>query len=178
MDCIYLFLFIYLFIFWPCCTACGTLVPEPEIKPVPPALEMQSLKPWTTREVSCSGIPHLSLCWGPLVSSGILLQYNSLISFELKYIFFQDVIKYTHHVYVLCYFWLFVTPWTEEPGGLQSMGSHRQQYWSELLLPTSGDLPEAGIEPKSLASPALEGRFSTTVPTKKPLYKHNIRFTM
>ena len=61
-------------------------------------------------------------------------------------------------------------PWTEEPGGLQSMGSHGQEYWSELSLPTSGDLPVAGMEPKSLASPALGSRFFTTVPPGKPLY--------
>ena len=50
------------------------------------------------------------------------------------------------------------------------MGSHGQEYWSELSLPTSGDLPVAGMEPKSLASPALGSRFFTTVPPGKPLY--------
>ena len=38
-------------------------------------------------------------------------------------------------------------PWTEEPGGLQSMGFSRQGYWSRLLLPSPGDLPNPGIEP-------------------------------
>ena len=41
--------FIYLFIFG--CEACGILVPWPEIKPVPLALEAQSLNHWTTREI-------------------------------------------------------------------------------------------------------------------------------
>ena len=31
----------------------------------------------------------------------------------------------------------------------------RQEYWSELLRPPPGDLPDPGIEPMSLASPAL-----------------------
>ena len=31
--------------------ACGILVPQPGIKPMPPALEAQSLNHWTTREV-------------------------------------------------------------------------------------------------------------------------------
>ena len=31
--------------------ACGILVPGPGIKPAPPAVEMQSLNHWTTREV-------------------------------------------------------------------------------------------------------------------------------
>ena len=33
------------------CMACGILVPQPGIEPVPPAVEAQSLKHWTTREV-------------------------------------------------------------------------------------------------------------------------------
>ena len=42
----------------------------------------------------------------------------------------------------------------------------RQEHWSGLLFPTSGDLPDPGIEPVSLASPPLA--FSTTVPLGKP----------
>ena len=38
----------------------------------------------------------------------------------------------------------------------------RQEYWSEMPFPTPGDLPDPGIEPTSLASPALAGRFFTT----------------
>ena len=48
----YLFIdFIYLFIFWPCRTACWILVPRPGIEPLPPAVEARSLNHWTTREV-------------------------------------------------------------------------------------------------------------------------------
>ena len=39
------------------------------------------------------------------------------------------------------------------------MGFRRQKYWSELLFPSPGDLPDTGIEP--LSSP-LAGRFFTT----------------
>ena len=42
----------YLF-FWSCCVACGILVPQPGIKPVPPALEAQSVNHWTTKGVIC-----------------------------------------------------------------------------------------------------------------------------
>ena len=46
------FYFIYLFLFfWSCHAACGILVPWPGIKPVPHAVEEQSLNHWTTREV-------------------------------------------------------------------------------------------------------------------------------
>ena len=34
--------------------ACGILAPGPGIKPVPPALEVQSLNHWTSREVPSS----------------------------------------------------------------------------------------------------------------------------
>ena len=42
-----------------------------------------------------------------------------------------------------------------------SMGFSRQEYWSALSFPSSGDLPNLGIEPASLRSPALAGRFFT-----------------
>ena len=40
-----------------------------------------------------------------------------------------------------------------------SMEFSRQKYWSGLLFPTSGDLPDAWIELTSLLSPVLEGGF-------------------
>jgi hypothetical protein len=40
----------------------------------------------------------------------------------------------------------------------------REEYWSGLPFPTLEDLPDPGIEPMSPASPALAGRFVTTVP--------------
>ena len=53
-------------------------------------------------------------------------------------------------------------PGTGEPGGLLSMGFRRQEYWSGLPFPSLGDLPDPGIEPVFLASPALAGRFFIT----------------
>ena len=47
-------------------------------------------------------------------------------------------------------------------------GFSRQEYWSRLPFPPLGDLPDPGREPRSLASPALAGRFFTTAPTRKP----------
>ena len=50
-----------------------------------------------------------------------------------------------------------------------SMGFARQEDCSGLLFPTPGDFPDRGIEPASLVSPALAGRFFfTTVPPGKP----------
>ena len=44
----------------------------------------------------------------------------------------------------------------------------RQEYWSGLPVPTQGDFPDPEIEPASLVSSALAGRFFTTVPLGKP----------
>ena len=39
-----------------------------------------------------------------------------------------------------------------------SMGFSRRESWSGLPCPSPGDLPNPGIEPESLTSPALAGR--------------------
>ena len=41
----------------------------------------------------------------------------------------------------------------------------RQEYWNGLPFSTPEDLPNPGIEPGSLASPALAGGFFTTSAT-------------
>ena len=46
-----------------------------------------------------------------------------------------------------------------------SMGFPRQEYWSGLQFLSPGDLPDLGIKPMSLASPASAGRFFTTSAT-------------
>ena len=38
----------------------------------------------------------------------------------------------------------------------------RQEYWSGLPFPTPEDLPNPGIKPASLVSPAFEGGFFST----------------
>ena len=45
-----------------------------------------------------------------------------------------------------------------------SMGFSRQEHWSGLAFPSPGDLPDPGIEPMSLMSPTLAGRYFTTLP--------------
>ena len=46
---------------------------------------------------------------------------------------------------------LFVTPWTVASQAPLSMGFSRQEYWSGLPFPSPGDLPNPGIEARSLA---------------------------
>ena len=45
------------------------------------------------------------------------------------------------------------------------MGFSRHAYWNELPCPPPGDLPDPRIEPASLMSPALAGRFFITSTT-------------
>ena len=40
-------------------------------------------------------------------------------------------------------------PWTVAHLASLSMGFTRQEYWSGLLFPSPGDLPESGIKPTS-----------------------------
>ena len=49
------------------------------------------------------------------------------------------------------------------------MGFSRQEYWSELSFPPSGDLLDPGIKPEA---PALAGEFFTTEPPRKPINIH------
>ena len=49
---------------------------------------------------------------------------------------------------------LLVAPWTVAHQAPLSMGFSRREYWSGLPFPPPGDLPDAGIQPMSLMSPA------------------------
>ena len=53
-------------------------------------------------------------------------------------------------------------PMDSSPPGSSVHGISRQGYWSGLPCPSPGDLPNPGIEPKSLMSPALAAGFFTT----------------
>ena len=57
---------------------------------------------------------------------------------------------------------LSAAPWTVAHQAPLSMGFSRQEYWSGLPRPPPGDLPNLGVEPLVLISPALAGEFFTT----------------
>ena len=61
---------------------------------------------------------------------------------------------------------LFRTPWTGAPPGssVHGMSQARRPEW--VAIPSPGDLPDPGIEPVALASPALAGGLFTTSATK------------
>ena len=62
---------------------------------------------------------------------------------------------------------LFATLWTVARQASVSLEFSRQEYWSGLSHPPPGDLPDPGIEPMSLMSPALAREFFTTSATWK-----------
>ena len=67
---------------------------------------------------------------------------------------------------------LFASPWTVARQAPLSVGFSRQEYWSGLPCPPPGDPPDPGIKPASLKSPALAGRFFTTMATWECSYYH------
>ena len=52
------------------------------------------------------------------------------------------------------------------------MGFSRQEYWSGVPCSPLGDLPDAGIKPASLISPALAGKLFATSATWEALWNH------
>ena len=74
----------------------------------------------------------------------------------------------------------FATLYTVAHQAPLSMGFSKQEYWSGLPFPSPGDLPDPGMEPTSLMSPALAGGFfTTTAPWKTsfPLVPKSILFS-
>ena len=57
------------------------------------------------------------------------------------------------------------TPWTEALQAPLSMGFSRQEYWSGLPFLPPSDLPNPGMEPTFLMSPALADSFFTATAT-------------
>jgi len=65
--------------------------------------------------------------------------------------------------------------------------SHGQEYWSGLPCPPAGNLPDPGIEPTFLTSPALTGRFFTTstawkaphhIPTPNKIHRMGVQIAL
>ena len=63
----------------------------------------------------------------------------------------------------------FATLWTVSHQAHLSMGFFSQEYWSGLLCPPPGDLPDPGIQ-LCLMSPALASRFFPTSATWEALH--------
>ena len=66
------------------------------------------------------------------------------------------------HAWALSHVRLFATLQTVAHQGPLSMEFSRLEYWSGLPFPSLGDLPDPGIKPAPLTSPALASGFFTT----------------
>ena len=76
------------------------------------------------------------------------------------------------HACVLSHFscvQLFAISWTVAHQAPTSMGFSRQEYWSGLPCPPPGNLPNPGIKPTSLTSPAFGSGFFTTKQENKAI---------
>ena len=64
-----------------------------------------------------------------------------------------------------------VTSWMEAHQAPLSMEFSRQEYWSGLLFPPPGYLPNLGTEPMFPVSPALEVDYLPLSHLGSPLFK-------
>ena len=64
---------------------------------------------------------------------------------------------------------LFVTLWTAAHQAPLSVGLSREEYWSGLPFPPPGNLPDPGIEPASLVSPALQAGYLPLIHLAAPI---------
>ena len=55
------------------------------------------------------------------------------------------------------------------PPGSSVHGILQAKYWSELPFLLPGDLPQTGIEPESLMSPALQADSLLAEPSRRPI---------
>ena len=69
---------------------------------------------------------------------------------------------------------LFAAPWTIACQAPPPMEFSRQDYWSGMPFPTAGDLLDSGIQPVTLVSSALVGRFFPISTTWNNRYQKSI----
>ena len=121
--------------FWPCCLACEIFIPRPRIEPMFPAEKVWSPNHWTAREFPGKLFNlikfHLSLFknnhLSTLVSMGLPRWLSSKASTMQETQFWsldpEDPLEEEMATHSSIPPWKI--PWTEEPGGLQSLGSQR-----------------------------------------------------
>ena len=88
--------------------------------------------------------------------------------FSYAYLPLMHPLQRSFYFAVLSHFgrvWLFVTSMDYSLPSLSVHAVFQAKTWSGLTFPPLGDLPNRGIEPVSLSSPALAGRYFTTITT-------------
>ena len=128
-------------------------------KPLAHLIPTVSQKTWTGMLENMNNLPELM----PWVEFEICIFHSKdqtqVLSDTPHYNFVLCVLSHFSHVR------LFATLWTVALQVSLSVGFSRQEYWRGLPCPPPGDLPDPGIKPKSLKSPALAGRFFSTSST-------------
>ena len=152
--------FFFFFFFAVAVRNMGVLVLWPGIRPVPPAVEVQNLNPWTARGIPSRWYFEQLSKKGRGSDSGTAVQVVALTRSEIQLLLYLEGYMLSRFSHV----WLFVTPWTVAHQAPLSMRFSRQEYWRGLPCPP-GDLPNAGIKPVPLMFPALAGRFFTSSAT-------------
>ena len=111
------------------------------------------------------GIRHLTLLYNPKIY--FTHAHGKWLTIFLQHLIFGKFWLFMLWSSLSCFscVQLFVTPWTVAHQVPLSVEFSRQEYWSGLPFPPPGDLPDPGIKPMSLKSPALAGRFFTTTAT-------------
>ena len=112
-------------------------------------------------------------CWNS-ASFSVSLQNTRFLDlfFKLFYAYSFACVQSCFSPVRLC-----VTPLTVALQASLSMGFSRQEYWSGLSCPSPRNLPNPEIEPMSLTSSELAGRFFTTSATWEAphwFYKTNV----
>ena len=114
----------------------------------------------------------------------IIMKYNQKIHIELKSVVVSEEGNYStrkkEDAFILLYLfnlgcmpscfshvWLFETPWPAACQAPLSMEFSRQEYWSGLPCPSSGDLYDTGIEHMSPEATCIASIFFTTEPQGK-----------
>ena len=128
--------------------------------------------PFPMRQLLCIRWPKY---WSFSFSISPSSEYSGLISFRIdQFDLLVWVLTCFSHVRV------FVILWTVACQSPLSMGFSRQEYWSGLSFLSPGDLPNPGIDPVSLMSPASAGGFLTTSapwpPYSPTIYCSVVRF--
>ena len=101
--------------------------------------------------------------------------YSHLVAHQLSRPYSPNnwnCISLDQHVCMLSRFscvWSFETLWTVACQASPSMGFSRQKYWSGQPFPSPEDLPDPGIKPASLLSPAWQTGSLPSAPPGKPM---------
>jgi len=135
-------------------------------------IQNKNFKVWRRKKLLYNLAPHLPPqqflrdIWNAVSQAAVLILPQ--IKLNLKVSHYEKKFS-TWCAYVLScfsYVQLFVTLWTVACQTSLSMGLSGQEYRSGLPCLSPGDLPDPGIEPVSLTSPALADSFFTTSATQ------------